>query len=783
MNTPEIKKNRLLLLILGLVGAYSVISQTIILRELLVVLSGNEFFFGIIFSSWLIGIVTGALIGGRISSAIRFTKPLFIISILILLAYFPVLIGMIRNFYAITGSRPGTFISLGRILFYLPVLIMPFTFFFGFMFPFSAKLIRPGNKRETGNTGKINTVYIFESAGALAGGAVYTFFLAGKVSPFLISPILSLILLLSLYFFSLKQGSNKALKYSVVFLAAIFIISLFKVDYIENKTIEMRWSGISTIPLVFSTDTKYQNISISKFSGQFNLYLNGRLSGVFPNDYDNLLLSSHLYVQHPRPEKILILGEGVSGLCKNLERFNFEEIVSIEIDRGLIETINRYLPDEDVFRKKGIKTSYLEADGRKYIKNLIKNNNSVLADKKKFDMVFINQGEPGSLFLNRYYTTEFYRDIRSILTPDGTIALGITSSDNYDDGIFQFYTSLQYKTLKSVFKKVVLSSGAEAMLFGSNSENIISSNPDILKERYIKSGVEPEKLAMVFESIYFPEKIKKRDDLLTTFRDIPVNSDKWPVALFHFSRIEGAYRGIDTDFFYSLFIEKKILLIVLPVLGLVLLLGFLRERKIKDTSKYTFAAGYALFIMGISGISLELILIYIFQISFGFIYNSIGLIIAFFMAGLPLGALFSYKLISLFQNSGKFFAEKLSFGYIFFMILMTISTPVLIGTVMSLSSGGEVFILILTGISGFLTGGIFPCSVFIINKKRNDTGKVAAVSDALDHLGGAVGALLTGTFLVPLYGIQNSAVMLVIFQTSALIILAGTMIRKKNIIN
>lgn len=219
------------------------------------------------------------------------------------------------------------------------------------------------------------------------------------------------------------------------------------------------------------------------------------------------------------------------------------------------------------------------------------------------------------------------------------------------------------------------------------------------------------------------------------------------------------------------------------MLGLVLLIGFLRERKITDTSKHTFAAGYVLFIMGISGISLELILIYIFQISFGFVYNSIGLIIAFFMAGLPLGALFSYKLISMLQNSGKFFTEKLSLGYIFFMILMTVSTPVIIGTVMGLSSGGEVLVLILTGISGFLTGGIFPCSVFIISKKKNDTGKTAAVSDALDHMGGAVGALLTGTFLVPLYGIHKTAVILAILQISALIVMAGTIIRKKKNIN
>ena len=91
--------------------------------------------------------------------------------------------------------------------------------------------------------------------------------------------------------------------------------------------------------------------------------------------------------------------------------------------------------------------------------------------------------------------------------------------------------------------------------------------------------------------------------------------------------------------------------------------------------------------------------------------------------------------------------------------------------------------LILTGISGFLTGGIFPCSVSIINKKKNDTGKVAAISDALDHLGGAVGALLTGSFLIPLYGINKTAVILVILQISAFSILTANIVRKNRIID
>ncbi|MEN8154788.1 MAG: hypothetical protein ABFR75_12285, partial [Acidobacteriota bacterium] len=234
---------------------------------------------------------------------------------------------------------------------------------------------------------------------------------------------------------------------------------------------------------------------------------------------------------------------------------------------------------------------------------------------------------------------------------------------------------------------------------------------------------------------------------------------------------------------YSFFLKNKFLLLVLLSALIVLIFtgSFIKKRVYK--AENALAAGYVLFIMGMSGISLELILIYIFQISFGFIYNSIGLIIAFFMAGLPLGAFLFFKLISLKKNSGKFIAENLSLGIILLMVILTISIPALSGTIIDSGISGELLVLLLIGLSGFLTGGIFPCSVFIINLKKKDPGRVAAVSDALDHLGGAAGALFTGTFFVPLFGIKYTTIILVLFQLSAMITLAGAKIGKsRNII-
>jgi hypothetical protein len=45
-------------------GAFALISQTMMLREFFVVVYGNELVFGVLLANWLVGIFTGALTGG-----------------------------------------------------------------------------------------------------------------------------------------------------------------------------------------------------------------------------------------------------------------------------------------------------------------------------------------------------------------------------------------------------------------------------------------------------------------------------------------------------------------------------------------------------------------------------------------------------------------------------------------------------------------------------------------------------------------------------------------------
>jgi predicted MFS family arabinose efflux permease len=74
---PKPGKNPLLLLIYFFLGAFTLIQQTIILREIFVVVSGNELSFGITLANWLAGVFFGSAAGGFVVDRIRRVRPAF----------------------------------------------------------------------------------------------------------------------------------------------------------------------------------------------------------------------------------------------------------------------------------------------------------------------------------------------------------------------------------------------------------------------------------------------------------------------------------------------------------------------------------------------------------------------------------------------------------------------------------------------------------------------------------------------------------------------------------
>jgi len=553
---------------------------------------------------------------------------------------------------------------------------------------------------------------------------------------------------------------------------SILMLTMFSLlppinGWIEARMVEKRWQSISTLPLTYSVDSKYQNIAVSSMYNQYNLYLNTMFASVFPNDEDNMLLAAHLVCQHPQPKRILVIGDAMTGLAKFLLQYHMDLVVSVEIDDKAIETILKFLPEADQKILEDKRFNVVIRDGREYVKDFIRSSQSFHQTNPGFDLVYLNVSEPSTLLLNRYYTREFFIDLARVLNADGVIVLKVTSSENYEQGYVTDYTASVFHTVQSVFPEVAVAPGVKNFFFASRSQGIVTDNPQVLAERWQQSGIEPAKLARIFYSLYPEEKTLFIRNALENHRQskIQINTDDAPIACLYFNKIIGWYGESNLSgilgFFEGVQMRDVIFMILFVFLWRLLYIGGGRWTK-RHIQFKRFHTLLAVFSAGMTGLSLELVILYTFQGNFGDIYHIIGFIIAVFMFGLPLGALFANRLITRHGSRESFIISHIVAVQILLGIISW-QLPGLMSRMVSDVLLHQVIIFIQTILIGFAVGMVFPLAIHLYLGSAGKTGKTAGIIDAFDHIGAAVGAFFIGTLFLPVIGVHKVCHLIALF--------------------
>lgn len=800
-------------------GLFSLVSQTMIIREFLTVVYGNEIILGVLFFHWLAGIFAGALCGGPAADRSKHPALLFVISILSMCLLLPLCLTGIRFLYTISGTAAGNYVGFFKVFFLSGIFIIPLVFCIGFSFPLTARMQSETDSHRLEKVRTISNIYILEAAGFLFGGIAYTFFLAGKFNPFFIAGLVTLPLLFHAALLPVRSRSYKTLSFTILLLLLSSIILIPTVNRkIDHVTAAGRWQGVSPAPLIYSTDSKYQHIAVAKLFNQYYLYLNNMYSAVFPEQDENMILAAHLFCQHPAPKRVLIIGDALSGLAKYLLNYDIETIVSVEIDPMVVETMLRFLPEEEkkILRDPRFQIEFM--DGRKYVKALT-------GKPPSFDIVFLNVPEPATLLLNRFYTKDFFLDLSKILTEEGVAAFKITSSETYGKGLVSDYTASLFGTAAEVFPEIVVTPGVQNFIFASRSKESSSDDPAILARRYEASGAKPEKLGRIFYSLYPEDKTTFIKKTLAGSATRRINRDDHPNANFYFSKITGWYAGSNLGGILDFFERLKIKALLLFLFALFIMRAIYITCKRKKSSHCCINPGMpgsrvrflethtllSVFCCGMAGLSLELVIIYIFQNVFGYVYHMIGFIIALFMTGLPAGAYLANIFVlrktlpahlppaaggsfkkpppdpTKFLFKRRFKRDKTlektkpatTAGIIKLMMVVQLCLAALslfISRVDKFFMNSflitEIMIFSVTILTGFAVGMMFPLSLHIYLILGGKTGKSAGIVNAYDHLGAAVGALFVGTLFLPLLGVFNVCLFTALFLLASSALLA-----------
>ena len=741
-------KKFLPLLAFFLIGSYAIVVQIIFIREFMVVFFGNELCLGIILACWLIGIALGAALGGRLSkkagvSSCTFSVYLIIISLLPLIQ-----ICCIRLIRTLLNIPPGEYINLLSLIFSTFILIGPFSFMVGIIFPTGCKLL---GLHEDNKAQSIGRLYIAEALGSLLGGIILTFFLIHSHSPYEIVSLASLLILFMSFLFFLAEKRRKD-KIFAFFSLLLLLLNLYLIfsgngSNLDNLLVRMRWNSYQNhLEMSLSLNSRYQNIVLALGNEQYSLFGNGQYIGSFPDPYHSAAFTHSILSQHPDPRTILLIGGGTTGIIREILKYTVKHIHYVELDPKLVEATFPFLSNQDKTALNDERVKVFYTDGRHFVKTT----------NDTYDMVILNIPDPSTANLNRFYTLEFFKEVQDKLNDDGVLVTGISSSVNYLASEVGIYTSSLYHTLKLVFPFIVITPGTENYFFVTSKPNVISSDSEVLAQRFSNRNIHSEYFTpFQFAALYPQERVELLRRALEEKRTNQINTDSLPITYFYnlvlWDIISGK-RGEKT-FFQDIDVTLRRVVIALLILFLLRMV-YVLIRKDRLVNHLKFNGLLAIATTGFAGMAMEIILLFAYQNIYGYLYYKVGLIVALFMLGLSLGGWLMTRLIAGRERNWIKILASLEF----ILVLYCLSLPFILSTFSaqaSLNLNLEYLFMVLVVGAGWLTGLQFPL-VSKILIKRDDIGSVAGWVDSFDHLGACCGALLTGTILVPLLGTLQS---------------------------
>jgi spermidine synthase len=477
-------------------GFSAILSQIILLREFLLVFSGNELVCGLILANWMIITGTGAFIG-RIAKG-KSNAGNFVYYALVLLGLIPLVTVFLVNNLKNIVFEPGVAIGLFQIIISTFTILLPFCLLSGFMFTWLATRLSMSLK-----TNLIEKAYAFESVGSILGGGLFSFLLVYFFTTCQILGILLLINTLAAFIITIKSRMTILKIISVVICAALIVtIFVFNVDYFSKKALYKNQE------LIFLKDTPYGNIAITKTGDQKNFYENNILLFNTYNTIANEEAVHYAMLQHRNPKNVLLISGGISGITDEILKYNVNKIDYVELNPWIFK-IGRQFTES----LKDRRINPIEQDARLFLKNT----------SGKYDIVLINLPEPSTAQINRYYTIEFFRLLKQRLNRGAVVSLSLPSTINYISEEEARVNSSIYNTIKRVFKEVLIIPGERNFFIISDSK--LSLNIGKLVE---EKGIENVYVNQYYlddaslrqRSSYILSSIDKNEEINTDFRPV-----------------------------------------------------------------------------------------------------------------------------------------------------------------------------------------------------------------------------------------------------------------------
>jgi len=685
-------------------GISSIAVQLVTIREFLSQFHGNEITIALVLFCWLLLTGLGSLCARPIRRGSIGLFAILSIATAVLPLFQILLIRGFRETLFVHGVAPGFY----QILFYIAATTIPYCFLVGFILPYTLKVLQGNDYPFTSGQ-----LYITDSIGDITGGILFSFFLVYWVKPFMTIALTSTLLIFLSW--RLLAGSRQHLLLLPAVMVAVPFYALAMNSAFEVSTLRAQYGDI-----VRYVESPYGRIVITREGNQHTFWESGTPFYSDANKVKSEEKTHYPLSQLQAVDRVLLISGGLGESLDETLKHHPAHIDYVELDPHLTEAAEAM----GVIRKMPGLT-VINTDGRRYIRET----------EKKYDAVIIDLPDPDTFQLNRFYTSQFFALTKRVLSKGGILSFGLEYSPNYISPIRQKKLSTIYNTVREHFQNVEVLPGGEAYYLCRDGKLSLDI-PALLKGKAVGTSY--------IEGFYYGNVTEERIQNIREVLDKKefVNRDFQPRVM----------NIVFEEWFMKQGTSPKHFFLVIVALTMVYLV-FTRKEE------------YVLFTTGLTTMGVEMLIIFTFQVIYGYIYLKIGAIVTIFLLGILPGSLAAtYR-----RDKGLASLIGSEIILLFLLVLFFVWIRFFRGEL------HQVYFLMYGFVFSFFCGYQFPAATAVIGEGKSP----AAGCLAADLMGAAVGTLLTGALLIPFFGIESAIIFLILVKISSNILLIFTRARRR----
>ncbi len=321
------------------------------------------------------------------------------------------------------ASAPVLFICYGSVV-HFQIVLLAFVGAIGVLVGLELPLLMRLLEGQVTFKDLVSRVLTFDYIGALAAAIMFPLVLVPKLglvrSSLAMGSANAIVALWGTWLLAPKLAAKSmlAVRVRAVFVLAVMIVALAMADRFTSWAEDEMYAD----PIVFSDNTPYQRIVVTRGRAGFQLFLNGNLQFASADEYryHEALVHPVMMAADTLPKKVLVLGGGDGlALREILEYPSVAQVTLVDLDPAMTGLSKRFpaLAELNHHSFSDPRVTVINDDAMVWITE----------NAEVWDAIVVDFPDPNTFALGKLFTRLFYKRVAARLAPGGAMVVQATS--------------------------------------------------------------------------------------------------------------------------------------------------------------------------------------------------------------------------------------------------------------------------------------------------------------------------------------------------------------------